>query len=143
MVRQAINANKSSIHFSKNTFTARQHLSWKFFLSTPMLLNQSISASLFFLETKRLAFNCILDKVRNRMEGWRAKSFSSWKVHPHQISCSLHPLLCYGNLLTSQTFCSKLIVYSKNFWWGFPPKKASNFASSLGSPFVFPKLWGV
>ncbi|GLT66709.1 hypothetical protein SLA2020_390620 [Shorea laevis] len=139
---QAINANKSSIHFSKNTLhsTASSILDiLPFNHNAPRSIY--LGLPLLFGNSKARAFNCILDKVHKE---WRAGELriSLKRLGPsYQVSGSLHPYICHENFLLPKSFCSKLDRLFKNFWWGFPPNKAHNLCLKSWQSICLPKAW--
>ena len=75
--------------------------------------------------SKKRAFQGIIDKVLSRIEGWRAKTLSQAGrlVLIKSIAAAL-PSYAMGSFLLPNSFCSELDRIFKNFWWGFLAKKS-------------------
>ncbi|XP_059451183.1 uncharacterized protein LOC132181985 [Corylus avellana] len=141
---QKINSFKSSIRFSKNTnpslissisailpYTSNPTKS--LYLGLPILMGNS----------KRDAFNFILDKVLSKMEGWRAKTLSQAGrlVLIKSIAATI-PSYAMSTFLLPSSFCSQLDRSFKNFWWGFPPAKSRNLTLKAWDTLCIPKDLG-
>jgi hypothetical protein len=123
---QSINALKSSTRFSKNTHHSisisilnilpfNPNTSTFIYLGLPILLGHS----------KRAAFQSIIDKVQNKVEGWRSKTLSqAGRLVLIKLVAIVIPTMISFLLLTS--ICFKLDQIFKNFWWGYPSSKTRN-----------------
>jgi hypothetical protein len=127
---QQVNEAKSSILFSKNTLASTirsikgiipfhdSSLSATY-LSLPFILGNS----------KKRAFQPILDKVLHKIEGWRAKTLSQAdRTVLIKATASAIPSYAMCTLLLPDSLCSSLDRHFKNFWWGFPRGKARNLS---------------
>ena len=79
--------------------------------------------------SKREAFKFILDKVINRVDGWRAKHLSQVArlVLIKSVVASL-PSYAMSSFLNPTSLCSQLDRCFKNFWWGFSSDKSKNLS---------------
>jgi hypothetical protein len=74
---QSINSGKSSINFSKNTNPSIIALVLESLPYTPNPANSTyLGLPILFGNSKKDAFQHIIDRVTSRMDGWRAKSLS-------------------------------------------------------------------
>ena len=123
---QSINNSKSSTRFSKNTDPS---ISEAISNILPCTFNASKSLYLglpiFMGNSKKRAFQDIIDKLLSRIEGWRAKTLSqaSKLVLIKSVVAAL-PSYAMSSFLLPNSFCSKLDRIFKNFWWGFPSNKS-------------------
>ena len=128
---QSINASKSSIRFSKNTNPAisiaitsllpySTNLAKSLYLGLPILMENS----------KKIGLQGIIDKVHSRIDGWRAKTLSQAGrlVLIKSVAVAL-PSYAMSSFLLPISYCKELDRLFKNFWWGFPSKKARNLSS--------------
>jgi hypothetical protein len=114
---QSINASKSSIHFSKNTNpTTSENISN--IIPYPSNTNTSLYLGLPILigNSKKRAFQGIIDKVLNRIEGWRAKTLSQVGILVliKYVVAAL-PSCAISSFLLPNSFCTELIGFSKTF----------------------------
>ncbi|XP_059460221.1 uncharacterized protein LOC132189495 [Corylus avellana] len=141
---QSINPAKSSIRFSKNTFPATSSAisniipypsnpSNSLYLGLPILMGNS----------KKRAFQGIIDKVHSRIDGWRAKTLSQAGrlVLIKSVAAAL-PSYAMSSFLLPISTSTDLDRIFKKFWWGFPPKKARNLSLKAWDSICFPKELG-
>jgi hypothetical protein len=86
--------------------------------------------------SKKRAFQGIIDKVLGKIEGWKAKSLSQVGrlVLIKSIAAAL-PSYAMSSFLLPKSFCSELDRIFKNFWWGFFAKKIKKpLYKGLGFP---------
>ena len=127
---QSINVSKSSIRFSRNTNPTTDDLIFDiipypsntntfFYLGPPILMGNS----------KKRAFQGIIDKVLSRIEDWRAKTLSQAGrlVLIKSVAAAL-PSYAMSTFLLPLSFCNDLDRIFKNFWWGFLAKKSRNLS---------------
>jgi hypothetical protein len=110
----------SSINHSKSLY-----------LGLPILLGNS----------KKRAFQSIVDKVLNRIEGWRAKTLSqaSRLVLIKSVAATLSSY-AMSSFLLPISCCHELDKIFKNFWWGFPSKKTRNLTLKACDSLCIPKV---
>ena len=139
---QSINNGKSSIRFFKNTnpniaalildilpFSSNNHQFIYFGL--PILFGNS----------KKLAFTDIIDEVKFKVDGWRAKTLSqAGRLVLIKLVAIAIPSYTMSTFLLPKSICSQLDKVFKNFCWGFPSSKTRNLLSSLGTPFALQKF---
>jgi hypothetical protein len=141
---QSINNGKYSIRFSKNTNPTTATLILDLL---PFSLNnhQSIYLCLpiLFGNSKKSAFIGIIDKVKSKVNGWRAKTLSqaSRLVLIKSVAAAI-PSYVMSTFLLPNSICSQLDKVFKNFLLGFPSSKTRNLSlKSLNSIFT-PKILG-
>jgi hypothetical protein len=118
---QKINASKSTIKFSKNIISSKSvaisniipypsNKCTSLYLCLPILMGNS----------KKRAFQGIIDKVFGRIKGWKTKSLSQAGrlVLIKSVAAAL-PSYAMSSFLLPKSFCHKLDKIFKNFWWGF------------------------
>jgi hypothetical protein len=141
---QLINVSKSSIQFSRNTnSTTTEPISN--IIPYPSNTNTSLYLRLPILmgNSKKRAFQGIIDKVLSRIEGWRAKALSQAGILVliKSVAAAL-PLNAMNTFLMSLSFCNELDRIFKNSWWGFPSKKSRNLSLKAWDSLCIPKLLG-
>ena len=115
---QTINGSKSSIWFSKNTnsnsvnticyiLPYKTNPSSSIYLGLPILTGSS----------KFAAFQGILDKVQDKIEGWRAKTLSQADrlVLIKSVAAAI-PSYAMSSFVLPSRICSSLDRSFKNFW---------------------------
>jgi hypothetical protein len=141
---QSINANKSSIHFSKNTSpgTIRNILPILPFTHNPAK-SVYLGLPILYGNSKSKAFNEIVEKVQKRIEGWRAKSLSqaSRTILIKSVAASI-PTYAMSTFLLPRGICNNLDKMFKNFWWGFPLAKARNLSLKSWDSLCLPRALG-
>jgi hypothetical protein len=122
---QSINASKSSIRFSRNTNnTTTEHISN--IIPYPSNTNTFLYLGLPILirNSKKIAFQGIIDKVLSRIEGWRAKTlFQAGKLVLIKSVVTALPSYAMSSFLLPMSFYNELDKIFKNSWWDFPSKK--------------------
>jgi hypothetical protein len=141
---QLINVSKSSIQFSRNTnSTTTEPISN--IIPYPSNTNTSLYLRLPILmgNSKKRAFQGIIDKVLSRIEGWRAKALSQAGILVliKSVAAAL-PLNAMNTFLMPLSFCNELDRIFKNSWWGFPSKKSRNLSLKAWDSLCIPKLLG-
>lgn len=115
---QKVNMAKSSIHFSKNTLTSTIN-SIKGIIP---FKNTSMSTSylglpLFIGKSKNPAFQPILDKVLNKIEGWQPKTLSQASQTILVLATATAiPSYAMSTFLLPDSICNSLGHHFKNFW---------------------------
>jgi hypothetical protein len=141
---QSINFSKSSIHFSRNTNP-------NFILSITDILpfNNNPSRSVYlglpflFGNSKLGAFQGILDKIKLKVEGWRAKTLSqAGRLVLIKSVAAAIPSYAMSSFLLPISFCKQLDKLFKDFWWGFPPNKSHNLSLKSWDSLCLPKAVG-
>jgi hypothetical protein len=138
---QSINASKSSIRFSNNTnpltissifsiLTYSSNPPKSFYLGLPIPMGNS----------KRGAFQFILNKVLGRIDGWRAKTLSQANklVLLKSVAATI-PSYAMSSFLFPTNLCSILDRSFKNFWWGFPPNISKKLSLKAWDSIFLPK----
>jgi hypothetical protein len=141
---QAINTSKSSIRFSRNTNPTTSDLI-SIIIPYPSNTNSSLYLGLPTLmgNSKKRAFQGIIDKVYSRIDGWRAKTLSQAGrlVLIKSVAAAL-PSYAMSTFLLPMSFCNELDRIFRNFWWGFPAKKSRNLSLKAWDSLCIPKLLG-
>ena len=141
---QSINASKSSIRFSRNTNPTTIDLISNI-IPYPSNTNTSLYLGLPILmgNSKKRAFQGIIDKVHRKLEGWRAKTLSqaSRLVLIKSVAAAF-PSYAMSTFLLTTSVCTELDKIFKNFWWGFPTKKSRNLSLKAWDSLYIPKLLG-
>jgi hypothetical protein len=138
---QSINNGKSSIKFSRNINPSTvTHIldvlpypsnSLKFiYLGLPILFGNS----------KKSVFQNIIEKVKSKVEGWRAKSLSQAGrlVLIKSVAVAI-PSYAISTFLLPKSICNQLDKVFKNFWWGFPFVKTRNLTFKSWHSICTPK----
>jgi hypothetical protein len=74
--------------------------------------------------SKKRAFQGIIDKVKCRIEGWRAKTLSqAGRLTLIKLVAVALPSYAMSTFLLPTSFSSELDRIFKKFWWGFPALK--------------------
>jgi hypothetical protein len=109
---QTINNDKSSIRFSKNTNSITASL-----LSTNSTNPIHLGLPILFGNSKKEAFQSIIDKVANKVEGWRAKTLSqAGRLTLIKSVVAAIPSYAMSTFLLPLSICRKLDRIFKNFW---------------------------
>jgi hypothetical protein len=115
---QQVNVGKSSLLFSKNTssstinsikgiFLYKLTSSSSYYLGLPFIIGKS----------KKEAFQPILDKVLNKIEGWRAKTLSqAGKTVLIEACAATIPSYAMSTFVLLDSVCNILDRQFKNFW---------------------------
>jgi hypothetical protein len=141
---QSVNASKSSIRFSKNTNPA---ISVAITSLLPYFTNPTkslyLGLSILMGNSKKIAFQGIIDKVHSRIDGWRAKTLSqASRLVLIKLVAAAFPSDAMSSFLLPISCCKELNRLFKNFWWGFPSKKARNLSLKAWDSICFPKVLG-
>ena len=93
--------------------------------------------------SRKKAFQGVLDKVLGRIEGWRAKTLSqaSRLVLIKLVAAAL-PCYAMSSFLLPNSLCNALDWIFNNFWWGFHPKRAKNLLLKAWDSLCLPKSLG-
>jgi hypothetical protein len=93
--------------------------------------------------SKREAFQGILDKVQNKIEGWRAKTLSqAGKLVLIKSVATVIPSYAMSSFLLPLSVCNSLDRSFKNFWWGLPPSKTKNLSLKSWDSICLPRAVG-
>jgi hypothetical protein len=95
--------------------------------------------------SKKRAFQGIIDKVLSRIEGWRAKTLSpAGKLVLIKSVAAALPFYAMSSFLLPNSFCTKLDRIFKKIWWGFPTKKKKtrNLLLKAWDSLCIPKMLG-
>ena len=101
-----------------------------------------LGLSILFGNSKHSAFHNIIDKVKNKMDGWRAKTLSQAdKLVLIKSVAAAIPSYAISTFLLPYKIYSQLDKVFKNLWWGFPPTKTRNIIlkswNSICTPIAF------
>ena len=121
-----------------------QMLSLVYFLIPQTLLNHSyLGLPILMGNSKKIAFQGIIDKVHCRIDGWRAKTISQAGrlVLIKSVAAAL-PSYAMSSFLLPISWCKELDRLFKNLWWGFPNKKSRNLSLKAWDSICFPKVLG-
>ncbi|XP_059446685.1 uncharacterized protein LOC132178252 [Corylus avellana] len=122
--------NSSTSSSILNILPYNSNPSCSIYLGLPILIGRSKSA----------ACQSILDKVRNRIEGWRAKTLSqAGRLVLIKAVTAAIPSYAMGTFLLPTSICKKLDQMFKNFLWGFPPTKAINLSLKSWDSLCMPR----
>jgi hypothetical protein len=84
---------------------------------------------IIFGNSKKVAFQSIIDRVSFEMDGWRAKSLSqAGRLMPIKFVAAAIPSYAMSTFLLPKSICSQLDKTFKNFGWGFPTSKTRNLS---------------
>jgi hypothetical protein len=133
---QSINVFKSSIRFNRNTNpTTTEHISN--IIPYPTNTNTSLYLGLPILmgNSKKRAFQGIINNVLSKIEGWRAKTL-------FQAGILVLIKSVASSFLLPMSFCNELDRIFKKIWWGFPSKKTRNLSLKAWDSLCIPKQLG-
>jgi len=122
-----MNVGKSNILFSPNTSlsTKVSILDILPYAETPPLAKH-LGLPMSFGGSKQSSFMDILDKVHNKIEGWRSKTLSqAGKPILLKVVASSIPSYAMSSFIFPDILCHHLDTTFKNFWWGFSKGKKS------------------
>jgi hypothetical protein len=141
---QLVTASKSSIHFTKNTKpTISTAISRIIPYSTTSSSNLYLGLPILMGNSKKKAFQSILDKVLRRIEGWRAKTLSqAGRLTLIKSIAAALPSYAMSTFLLPNSIYTALDRIFKNFWWGFHPKKVRNLSMKAWDSLCLPKSVG-
>jgi hypothetical protein len=92
---------------------------------------------------KKRAFQGLIDKVKSRIEGWRAKTLSqAGRLTLIESVAAALPSYAMSTFLLPSSFCIELDRIFKNFWWGFPALKKKNLFLKAWDSLCMPKELG-
>jgi hypothetical protein len=141
---QSIHNGKSSIRFSKNTNPATTALILDILpFSSTSSKSIYLGLPILFGNSKHSTFLNIIDKVKNKMDGWRAKTLSqAGRLALIKLVAAAIPSYAMSTFLLPHKICSQLDKVFKNFWWGFPPTKTRNLSLKSWNSICTPKAFG-
>jgi len=141
---QSVNVGKSNILFSQNTSLSSKAniLNIISFTETPPSAKH-LGLPMFFGRSKQSSFMDILDKVHNKIEGWRSKILSqAGKLVHLKVVASSIPSYAMSSFIFPDILCHRLDTAFKNFWWGFPKGKTHNLSLKSWDSLCLPKDQG-
>jgi hypothetical protein len=135
-----INASKSSIKLSKNIFPSKSEAISSIF---PYPSNQCTSLYLglpiLMGNSKKRAFQGIIDKILGRIEGWKAKSLSqAGRLVLIKFVAVALPSYAMSSFLLPKSFCSELDRIFQEFFVGVFCKKKKKIKKPLSEGLGFP-----
>jgi hypothetical protein len=141
---QLINASKSSIRFSKNILPSKiETISNIFPYSSNHGTSLYLGLPILMGNFKKRAFQGIIDKVKSRIEGWRAKTLSqAGRLTLIKSVAAALPSYAMSTFLLPTSFRFELDRIFKNFWWGFPAFKKKNLSLKVWASLYLPKELG-
>jgi hypothetical protein len=84
-----------------------------------------------------------LDKVLNKIEGWRATTLSqAGRTVLIKATAAAIPSYAMSTFLFLDFICNSLDRYFKNFWWGFPKGKSRNLTLKSWRFICMPRAQG-
>ena len=93
--------------------------------------------------SKKRAFQGIMDKILSRIAGWRAKTLSqACKLILIKYVAAALPSYAMSTFSLPKSLCSKLDRIFKKFWWGFPANKTRNLSLKAWDSLSLPKDLG-
>jgi len=142
---QSVNVGKSNILFSPSTSLSTKVSILDIFPYTetpPLAKHLGLPTS--FGRSKQSSFMDILDKVHNKIEGWRSKTLSqAGKSVLLKVVASSIPSYAMNSFIFQDILCHCLDTAFKNFWWGFPKgKKNHNLTLKSWNSLCLPKDQG-
>ena len=141
---QSINNGKSSIKFSKNTDPTIAAMILEILPYSPNPSN-SIYVGLLILvgNSKKAAFLNIIDKVKYKVDGWRAKSLSqAGRLVLIKFVAAAIPSYAMSTFLLPKSIYNQLDRVFKKIWWGFPSSKTRNLSLKYWNPICNSKVLG-
>jgi hypothetical protein len=119
---QSINNGKSSIRFVRNTNPSTITLILDILpYSSNSTKSIYLGLPILFGNSKKSAFQNIIEKVKSKVEGWRAKSLSqAGRLVFIKSAAASIPSYAISTFLLPKSICSQLDKVFKNFLWGFP-----------------------
>ena len=116
---QSINSSKSFISFSKNTNPSTITLILNILPDSPNPANSSyLRLSILFDNSKKDAFQNIIDRVNSKMDGWCAKTLSqARRLMLIKFVAVTIPSYTVSTFLLPESIYSQLDKTFKNFWW--------------------------
>jgi hypothetical protein len=141
---QSVNADKSSIRFSKNTnHTTSSNILHILPFNPNSTSSIYLGLPILIAGSKGVAFQSIIDSIQLKMEGWRAKTLSqAGRLVLIKAVATAVPSYAMSTFLLPKGFCRKLDKVFKNFRWGFPPQKARNLSLKSWHSLCSPKALG-
>jgi hypothetical protein len=141
---QLINPSKSSIKFSRNTWPSRiAAISVTFPYPSNHGISMYLGLPILMGNAKKRAFQGLIDKVKSRIEGWRAKTLSqAGRLTLIKSVAVALPSYAMSTFLLPSSFCFELDRIFKNFWWGFPAHKNKNLSLKAWDSLCMPKVLG-
>jgi hypothetical protein len=127
---QSINNGKSSIRFSSNTHPSTAALILDILPFSPSHTKSIyLGLPILFGSSKTAAFQNIIEKVKSKVEGWRAKSLSqAGRLVLIKSVAAAIPSYAMSTFLLPKSIYSQLDRVFKNFWWDFPASKTRNLS---------------
>uniref|UniRef100_A0A803P323 Reverse transcriptase domain-containing protein n=1 Tax=Cannabis sativa TaxID=3483 RepID=A0A803P323_CANSA len=141
---QMINYSKSAVVFSSNAndslrssivdaLGVRRMEASEVFLGNP----------LFFTKSKTRDFNFVVDKVKNRLEGWRCKLLSqAGRTTLLNSVITNIPIYTMSSFLLPNSICGTLDKLARKFWWVGNSKKDRFLALTHWDGLCRPKACG-
>lgn len=122
---QRINLEKSVVHFSNNVYALDSRV-----LCQLLPMSECNHTSLYFgtsfckMGSKMETFKCIMEKLENRLAGWKQKTLSltGCTVLIKSIAMTL-PSYIMQTFLLPTNLCEKIDRLIRGFWWQFGNQK--------------------
>jgi hypothetical protein len=138
---QTVNASKSNILFSKNTTVSTISAIRNFlpYQTTPTT-TKHLSLSILYGKSKKAVFSDILDKVNEKIEGWRSKTLSqAGKTTLIKSVVFALPSYAKSSFLFPDGLYKQLDRAFKNLWCSFPKDKTRNLSPKSCNFLCLPK----
>lgn len=121
---QSINYEKSSVFFSSKTPVETMEAIAEV-LSFPVSEEPGVYLRLPTLwgSSMRKTLAYVRERIRQKLEGWKAYFVSSRQGNSHKIGGHGSPILSNGNFSHAVTLCKAINSDIANFWWGYSASK--------------------
>lgn len=141
---QAMNLDKSRVHFSKNyggsasreicsILNLRKMTGSEIYLGLPLFMGKS----------KKQVFTSIVEKVHNRICGWKARTLSqAGRATLIRSTTSSIPNYVMSTFLLPATICLSLDSRYRNFWWRFSKENGRGLCLKVWDSICKPKAVG-
>uniref|UniRef100_A0A803P0S6 Reverse transcriptase domain-containing protein n=1 Tax=Cannabis sativa TaxID=3483 RepID=A0A803P0S6_CANSA len=141
---QLINSAKSSVVFSANTRDDIKDTILSTLGYRPMTLEDKFLGNpVFFSKSMSRDFNFVVEKVKNRLEGWRCKLLSqASRTTLIKSVVSATPLYPMSTFLLPLSLCSELDKLVRKFWWIGCVDKSRYLALTSWDSICKPKEFG-
>ena len=141
---QSINNGKSSIRFSSNIHPSTATLILDILPFSPNHTKSIyLGLPILFGNSKTAIFQNIIEKVKSKVKGWRAKSLSQvGRLVLIKSVATAIPSYAMSTFLLPKSICSQLDRVFKNFWWGFPTLNTLNLSLKSWNSICTPKALG-
>lgn len=141
---QEINYGKSSVHFSRNVDSGAKNNILRILKMTPCTHGSKYLGLPFCKHSSRTAaFTEIIDKVRAKLAGWKAKalSFAGRSTLIQSVAQTL-PSYTMQTYILPVGICKKIDGLLRDFWWGKDMQKKNHLYLKSWKKICVPKEAG-